>query len=79
MNEACSTYRGTFRPADLVCDELKTTVAQPPLRAPPAGGGFAKLFLLTIESTPRFGVSGPEVREPLAAVVSRSGCKFSLI
>jgi len=43
VNEACSTYRGTFRPADLVCDvpyehELQITVAQPPLRAPPAGG-----------------------------------------
>jgi hypothetical protein len=42
MNEACSTYRGTFRPADVVCDvpyghELQITVAQPPLRATPAG------------------------------------------
>lgn len=40
MNEACSTYRGTFRPADFVCDipydrELQITVAQPP--APPDG------------------------------------------
>ena len=43
MNEARSTYSGTFRPADLVCDvpyehELQITVAQPPLRAPPAEG-----------------------------------------
>jgi hypothetical protein len=43
MNEACSTYRGTFRPADVVCDvpyqhELQITVAQPPLRATTAGG-----------------------------------------
>jgi hypothetical protein len=35
MNESCSTYRGTFRPADLVCDlpngrELEITVAHPP-------------------------------------------------
>jgi hypothetical protein len=42
MNEACRTYRGAFRPADVVCDvpyehELQITVAQPPLRAPPAG------------------------------------------
>ena len=32
MNEACITYRGTFRPADFVCDipydrELQITVA----------------------------------------------------
>jgi hypothetical protein len=43
MNEACSSYRGAFRPADVVCDvpyehELQITVAQPPLRAPSAGG-----------------------------------------
>jgi hypothetical protein len=42
MNEACSSYRGTFRPADVVCDvpfhhELRITVARPPLRAAPAG------------------------------------------
>jgi hypothetical protein len=39
MNEACSTYRGIFRPADLVCDvpngrELEITVAHlPPVEA----------------------------------------------
>jgi hypothetical protein len=38
MNEACSTYRGTFRPADMVCDvshgrELAITFAK---RLPPA-------------------------------------------
>ena len=43
MNEACSTYRGTFRPADIVCDlpygrELAITVAEPPpLQDNPAG------------------------------------------
>ncbi|HUZ91630.1 MAG TPA: hypothetical protein VMU78_07005 [Methylocella sp.] len=57
MNEACSTYRGTFRPADVVCDvpydhELQITVAQPPLRAPPAGatGQAAKRSLCRTSS-----------------------------
>jgi hypothetical protein len=42
MNEACSTYRGTFRPADMVCDvpygrELDITVAHRlPVQAPPS-------------------------------------------
>jgi hypothetical protein len=39
MNEACSTYRGTFRPADMACDmakgrELEITVGK---RLPPPG------------------------------------------
>jgi len=37
VNEACSTYRGAFRPADFACDlpfnyELRITFAQPPAR-----------------------------------------------
>ncbi|QBR72288.1 hypothetical protein CU048_14505 [Beijerinckiaceae bacterium] len=45
INDACSSYRGVFRPADLVCDmpfgrQLEISVARPsPFRAPaePAG------------------------------------------
>jgi hypothetical protein len=49
MNEACSTYRGTFRPADMVCDmpkgrELEITLAKrlPPPDAPEEAGQAEK-------------------------------------
>jgi hypothetical protein len=56
VNEACSSYRGIFRPADLVCDipydhELRITVARPPLLAPPDGQAAKRALCRTASGT----------------------------